>query len=177
MPEIPIVTAIAWALLALALLAGTSYLLGYTQGSSYPDLTTPTRTEQLKAQDRRRAAAQAQARQNETLPPALVTPVDNPFTELPALADVPLATGPIDLVEVLREENTTLEHTVETLTTGKKRALRHAAIGRARVAHLTDLLTRPRRPTKTALAAEVVEVGSTSLPAIPPAVLKEYTND
>lgn len=177
MPEIPVATAIAWAVLALALLISTSYLLGYTQGSSYPDLTTPTRTEQLKAQDRRRAAAHAQARQNETLPPPLVTPADNPFTELPTLAEVPLVTGPIDLVEVLLEENTTLEQTVESLATGKKRALRHAAIGRARVAHLTDLLTRPRRPSKSALAAEVVEVGTSSLPAIPPAILKEYTHE
>jgi len=177
MPDIPIPIAIAWAILALALLIATSYLLGYSQGSSYPDLTTPTRTEQLKAQDRRRAAAHTQARQIETLPPALVTPADNPFTELPTLAELPPVTGPVDLVEVLLEENTTLEQTVETLATGKKRALRHAAIGRARVAHLTELLTRPRRPSKAALAAEVVEVGSSSLPAIPPAILKEYTHE
>lgn len=103
------------------------------------------------------------------------------FHALPALVVEPdvtetvVAQQLVDENEELSAEVIELRDQVSWLESTKARALKRAAIDRARARVVfTDVLTRPRRTPKAQLSAEVIEIGSRRAPLVPPAIARAW---
>jgi hypothetical protein len=83
-------------------------------------------------------------------------------------AAVTPAALPLDLTVDVRP----IVEELHTAENSRTRSRRSARINQARVIRLTQFLTQPRRPTRAALAAALVEVDGRKLPAVPPSVMK-----
>lgn len=106
------------------------------------------------------------------------------FHALPALVVEPdvtetvVAQQLVDENEELSAEVIELRDQVEWLESTKARALKRAAIDRARARVVfTDVLTRPRRTPKAKLSAEVIEIGARRAPLVPPAIARAWEEE
>lgn len=96
----------------------------------------------------------------------------------PDVAESVIAQQLVDENEELSAEVIELRDQVSWLEATKARALKRAAVDRARArAVFTDVLTRPRRTPMSKLTAEVIEIGSRRAPLVPPAIARAWEEE
>lgn len=156
MPEINLFTGNLWLLLAVACIGCASYLCGFENGTRVllPGKPRVDRVEEVKAHEKRQAEALARSVELSTLPPSTKEIETLPtgvgvYAQIPQLTEA-APTVPVDIVEVLTGEVGELEAAVHELEaklswteSTKAKALHAAAIDRARVSYLADVIKGP----------------------------------